>query len=121
MGHVRNILWNFGMWRISKREVDALLAQNDIDPRKSVLDWEEVLMLVSQRMYQMGYESKAREMFKVIDQKEKGVVTPSDLKIALQTNLSIPVSEKEINEFFNMAGAEEAMTYSQFLSLAKTL
>ena len=47
MQHVRNVLWNFGMWRITKREMELELMKYDIDIRKPYLEWGEMLMIIA--------------------------------------------------------------------------
>lgn len=47
MQHVRNVLWNFGMWRISKKEMEHELMKQGIDTRKPYLEWGEILNIIS--------------------------------------------------------------------------
>jgi Ca2+-binding EF-hand superfamily protein len=47
MSHVRNILWNFGMWRITKKEMEMELSKFDIDVRRPYLEWQELLAVIA--------------------------------------------------------------------------
>ena len=74
MQHVRNVLWNFGMWRITKRELELELMKYDIDIRKPYLEWGEMLMIIAQKWNHNGRENEIRDTFKTFDKRDKGVI-----------------------------------------------
>ena len=80
MSHVRSILWNFGMWRMTKKEMEQMLRQHDIDPKNPYLAWDEMLLLVSSRWNKNGREEETEQIFSTIDKKEKGSINHADIK-----------------------------------------
>ena len=83
MSHVRSILWNFGMWRMTKKEMEQMLRQHEIDYKNPYLAWDEMLLLVSSRWNKNGREEEIEQIFKTIDKKEKGIINHTDIKAAL--------------------------------------
>jgi Ca2+-binding EF-hand superfamily protein len=106
MNNVRGILWNFGFWRMTKKDFERELANNDIDPKRTYLEWNELLNIVTKRYHNGGKEQEIRDTFKIFDRREKGVTTLSDMKAALTSKLEVPVTEAEIHEMFEMAGLQ---------------
>ena len=120
MSHVRSILWNFGMWRMTKKEMEQMLRQCDIDPKNPYLAWEEMLLLVATRWNKNGREEEIEQMFNIIDKKEKGIINHSDIKQALNRCLDIQVNDRDIQELFNMAEIEIGnMGHREFSQLVK--
>mmetsp|Transcript_31495 Transcript_31495/g.54598 ORF Transcript_31495/g.54598 Transcript_31495/m.54598 type:complete len:173 (+) Transcript_31495:7-525(+) len=106
MSQVRGILWNFGYWHMTKKDLDRELTALDIDPRKPFLEWNEVLNLVTRRYSQGGKEQSVKETFKVFDKRERGYTNYNDIKHALQSHLEVGVTDADIQELFALAGVD---------------
>lgn len=119
MSQVRGILWNFGYWHMTKKDLDRELAALEIDPRKPFLEWNEVLALVTRRYIQGGKEQSVKETFKVFDKRERGHANYADIKHALQSHLEVGVTDADIQELYNLAGADPSgpMTLTDFQRL----
>jgi Ca2+-binding EF-hand superfamily protein len=123
MSQVRGILWNFGYWHMTKKDLDRELVSLDIDPRKPFLEWNEVLSLVTRRYSQGGKEQSVKETFKVFDKRERGHANYADIKHALQSHLEVGVTDADIQELYNLAGADPSgpMTLADFQHLLEQL
>ena len=113
MQHVRGILWNFGFWKMSKKDIERELMAVGIDPRKSSLDWSELLRIVSARYQNGGKEQMNREVFACFDQGGKGRVTFQDMKAVLSSALEVPVTDSDLLEVFEMAGVSPTQTVEE--------
>ena len=123
MNNVRGILWNFGFWRMTSKDFEKVLQSHDIDPRRTSLDWNELLSIVTRKYYDGGQEQEIRDTFKIFDKREKGSATISDVKAALQSKLEIPVTDAEVNEMFEMANIDinAPITLEDFMKVMKSL
>ena len=108
MQHVRGILWNFGFWKMSKKDIERELSSVGIDPRKSTIEWGELMRIVSQRYQNGGKEQMNREVFSCFDKKNKGSVTFQEMKTVLSSALEVPVTDSDLAEVFEMAGVNPA-------------
>lgn len=113
MQHVRGILWNFGFWKMSKKDIERELMAVGIDPRKSALDWSELLRIVSARYQNGGKEQMNREVFACFDQSGKGRVSFQDMKAVLSSALEVPVTDSDLLEVFEMAGVSPTQTVEE--------
>ena len=107
--HFKNILHNFGFHNMSKKEIDEELKRHTIDLNKrKTFDFDIVKQVVTFRlMKSKGIDDEAKECFKLIDTREKNYVTANDLKASLTQALDFPVTEQDINEFLEIAGADD--------------
>ena len=96
----QSILWNFGFWKMTKKEFEAELSENHINASKPKLTWEELLQIVTKKYNKSGRETKIKEIFEVFDAKGRGSTNLYDVQQVLKEYLEIPVSENEINEIF---------------------
>ena len=113
MQHVRGILWNFGFWKMSKKDIERELVAVGIDPRKASLDWSELLRIVSARYQNGGKEQMNREVFSCFDQAGKGRVTFQDMKTVLSSALEVPLTDSDLLEVFEMAGVSPTQTVEE--------
>lgn len=51
MANARNILHNFGFWKVPKKEVDDELQKNGLDPHIEKIDFETLKTVVAYRWY----------------------------------------------------------------------
>lgn len=119
MNYVRGILWNFGFWRLTSKDFEKELLSHDIDPKRTSLEWNELLNIVTHKYYHGGREQEIRDTFKIFDRREKGSTTVSEIKAALQSKLEVPVTESEVNEMFEMAGLDPSnvITLDDFMNV----
>ncbi|CAG9314906.1 unnamed protein product [Blepharisma stoltei] len=122
MNHVRGILWNFGFWRMTSKDFEKELQSHDIDPRRTYLEWNELLNIVTRRYHQGGREQEIKDTFKIFDKREKGYANVSDIRAALQSKLEVPVTEHEVNEMFEMAGIDpnNPIMLNDFMNVMKS-
>ena len=94
---------------MSKKEIDEELKRHTIDLNKrKTFDFDIVKQVVTFRlMKSKGIDDEAKECFKLIDTREKNYVTANDLKASLTQALDFPVTEQDINEFLEIAGADD--------------
>lgn len=104
MQHVRGILWNFGFWKMSKKDIERELISIGIDPRKSTIEWSELMRIVSGRYNNGGKEQMNREVFSCFDKTGKGRINFQDMKTVLSAALEVPVTDSDLAEVFEMAG-----------------
>ena len=116
MNYVRGILWNFGFWRMTSKEFEQELLNNNIDPRRNFLEWNELLGIVTRRYHSGGREQEIKDTFKIFDKREKGQTTVSEIKSALQSKLEVTVNENEVNEMFELANIDTSgqISYEDF-------
>ena len=112
MNYVRGILWNFGFWRLTSKDFEKELISHDIDTKRTYLEWNELLNIVTRRYYQGGREQEIKDTFKIFDRKDRGVTTVAEIRAALQSKLEVPVTDNEVNEMFEMAGLDPSGTIS---------
>jgi Ca2+-binding EF-hand superfamily protein len=103
MQHVRGILWNFGFWKMSKKDIERELSTLGIDPRKQSLEWGELLRVASARYQSGGKEQMNREVFQCFDKKGKGNISFQDMKTILSSALEVPITDSDLVEVFDMA------------------
>ena len=122
MNNVRGILWNFGFWRMTSKEFENVLQSHDIDPRRTYLEWNELLAIVTKKYYEGGREQEIRDTFRIFDKRDKGSASIAEVKAALQSKLEIPVTDAEVNEMFEMAGIDVnvPITLEDFMKVMKT-
>ena len=51
MANARNILHNFGFWKVPKKEVDDELQKNGLDPHIEKIDFETLKTVVAYRWW----------------------------------------------------------------------
>lgn len=119
MNYVRGILWNFGFWRLTSKDFEKELMSHDIDTKRTYLEWNELLSIVTRKYYAGGKEQEMKDTFKIFDRRDRGTTTVSEIKAALQSKLEVPVSENEVNEMFEMAGLDPSnvITLNDFMSV----
>jgi Ca2+-binding EF-hand superfamily protein len=119
MNYVRGILWNFGFWRLTSKDFEKELISHDIDPKRTFLDWNELLSIVTRRYYQGGREQEIKDTFKIFDRKDRGTTTVVEIRNALQSKLEVPVTDSEVNEMFEMAGLDPSgvITLNDFMNV----
>ena len=119
MNYVRGILWNFGFWRLTSKDFEKELTVHDIDTKRTSLEWNELLNIVTKKYYQGGREQEIKDTFKIFDRKEKGSTTVAEIKAALSSKLEVPVTENEVNEMFEMAGLDpsQPITLNDFMNV----
>ena len=119
MNYVRGILWNFGFWRLTSKDFEKELTAHDIDTKRTSLEWNELLNIVTKKYYQGGREQEIKDTFKIFDRKEKGSTTVAEIKAALSSKLEVPVTENEVNEMFEMAGLDpsQPITLNDFMNV----
>ena len=116
----KNILHNMGFHNMSKKEIDEELKRHQIDLNKrQTFDMEIVKRVVSYRLIKAkGIEDEAKECFKIIDQRDKTYITSHDLINSLKQALDFPVTEQDITEFMEIAGADNGHLYlNSFMKL----
>ena len=98
--HFRNILYNFGFHRLSKRECDADLAKCDSEfQKRNCVDFPFVKHVVAYRwISRQGREEEAKECFRVFDKKDRNTVSFQEIKLVLSEYIP-GVSEDEIKDF----------------------
>jgi Ca2+-binding EF-hand superfamily protein len=119
MNYVRGILWNFGFWRLTSKDFEKELNSHDIDTKRTSLEWNELLNIVTRKYYQGGREQEIKDTFKIFDRRDRGTTTVAEIKSALQSKLEVPVTESEVNEMFEMAGLDPSnpITLSDFMKV----
>ena len=119
MNYVRGILWNFGFWRLTSKDFEKELMNHEIDGRRTHLEWNELLNIVTRRYYQGGKEQEVKDTFKIFDRRDRGTTTVAEIKAALQSKLEVPVTESEVNEMFEMAGLDPSnvITLNDFMNV----
>lgn len=119
MNYVRGILWNFGFWRLTSKDFEKELTSHNIDTKRTYLDWNELLEIVTKRYYSGGREQEIKDTFKIFDRRDRGSTSVSEIKSALQSKLEVPVAENEIIEMFEMAGLDPSnqITLTDFMNM----
>ena len=68
IAHFKNILHNFGFYRLSKREIDDELRRADIDfPRRNCADFNFTKHVVAYRWNKGGNVEESKECFMIFD------------------------------------------------------
>ena len=120
VAHFKNILHNMGFHLKSKKEMDDDLRAHSIDLNKDknqTFSLKDVREVVTARMMKNGgREEEAQEAFSEIDSKNKGYFSPQELRNALKPEImGFHVSDAEIEEFFEIAGAtDKKMKLAEF-------
>jgi len=98
--HFRNILYNFGFHRLSKREQDADLQKCDSEfLKRNCVDFTFVKIVVAHRwITRGGREEEAKECFRVFDKKDRSSVSFNDVKLMLAEYIP-GVTDDEIRDF----------------------
>ena len=119
MNYVRGILWNFGFWRLTNKDFEQELRNHEIDTKRTYLEWNELLNIVTRKYYNGGREQEIKDTFKIFDRRDRGTTTVAEIKAALQSKLEVPVTENEVNEMFEMAGIDPAgsITLTNFMNV----
>ena len=75
--------------------------------------------MVTKRYYQGGRDQELKDTFKVLDKREKGMTSLSEIKSSLQSRLEVPITDAEISEMFEMAGIASPTNISleEFMNL----
>ena len=108
VAHFKNIIHNFGFHNLSKKDMDEELKQISIDLNKQKeFQFEQVALAVTRRlMRNKGMQAEAQECFEFIDQNNKKYVNAQDLgKVLKSETMGFSISQSEIEEFFQLAGA----------------
>lgn len=69
MSNARNILNNFGFWKVPKRDVDDELQKNGLDTHMEQMDFETLKQIISYRWATAGRDNECRECFRIFDKK----------------------------------------------------
>ena len=112
--HFKNILHNFGFHAMSKKEIDEeLIKKHSIDlNKKKNFTFDEVKAVITYRMmFKKGNEEEAKEWFKLIDLRDRSYVVAQDLKTALSANLDVAVTDEDVQEFMDLAGADNGQLH----------
>ena len=82
IAHFRNILYNFGFHRLSKREIDVELSKCDPEfTKRNCVDLAFCKYVVAYRwITRNGREEEAKECWRVFDKKDRSVVSFKDIK-----------------------------------------
>ena len=106
---------------MSKKEIDEeLFKRHQIDlNRMKSFKFDVVKQVIAYRLMKAkGIEDEAKEWFKLIDLRDRSFVTAQDLKTALSANLDVQVTEEDISEFMEIAGADNGQLYlNNFMKL----
>mmetsp|Transcript_21901 Transcript_21901/g.21618 ORF Transcript_21901/g.21618 Transcript_21901/m.21618 type:complete len:109 (+) Transcript_21901:223-549(+) len=107
---------------MTSKDFEKELQSHDIDPRRTYLEWNELLNIVTRRYHQGGREQEIKDTFKIFDKREKGYANVSDIRAALQSKLEVPVTEHEVNEMFEMAGIDpnNPIMLADFMNVMKS-
>ena len=98
--HFRNILHNFGFYRLSKREIDDEMRRQDIDfLRRNCVDLPFCRHMIAYRWIKGGNMEEARECFRLFDKRDRDVITAKDIKDVLSQHLDFPVTDHDVEEF----------------------
>jgi Ca2+-binding EF-hand superfamily protein len=103
LSNLRVLLWNFGHWRISKKDMEKLLRNQDFDLRKQTIDWKDVLALIAKKYSGDWNQQEAHDTFVALDRRDRGSVTHGDLKTRLQGILDIGISDSDMAELYTLA------------------
>lgn len=112
--HFKNILHNFGFHSKSKTDMDnELNDKHDIKlSERTSFTFDEVKKVITYRLMKgKGMDEEAEEWFRLIDVRERTYVTAQDLKTTLSANLDVQVTEEDIAEFMEIAGADNGQLY----------
>ena len=107
--HFKNILHNFGFHNIQKKEMDDELHQQIYLNKDKQFDFDTIKAIVTTRLMKNGgRDAEAKECFEFIDAKDKKWITLNDLKATLTPGtLGFNVSESDLDEFMEVAGAKD--------------
>ena len=100
------LLWNFGYWRISKKDMEKLLRSFDFDMRKTTIEWKDVLAIISKKYSSNWSSQETHDTFVALDRRDRGSVTQNDLKSRLQGILEIGISDSDLAELYTLAEVE---------------
>jgi Ca2+-binding EF-hand superfamily protein len=119
MSQARGILWNFGFWRMTSKEFEKELDSNGVDISRNLIEWNQLVAIVTKRYYDGGREQELKDTFKIFDRREKGTTSVNEIKNSLQTRLEVPISENEVSEMLEMAGLSNTgnISLDEFMNL----
>lgn len=122
MTHVRGILWNFGYWRMTNKQFNAMLRSYDIDPNESYLNWNELLEIVTKKYNADGRDQEILDTFRLFDKKDKGTTTISEIRAVFKSKLDFPITDEDVNEMFQMAGIDisREISLNDFMNVMKS-
>ena len=103
LSNLRVLLWNFGYWRISKKDMEKLLRSVDFDMRKTTIEWKDVLGLIAKRYASSWTQQETHDTFVALDRRDRGSVTQTELKTRLQGMLDIAVTDADLAELYGLA------------------
>lgn len=82
--HLRNILHNFGFYKMSKRDFDDELRRHDIDfLKRNTASLEFCRAVISYRWNKTGATDEAKDAFRLFDKRDREVITFKDIKDVL--------------------------------------
>ena len=92
---------------------------HEIDTKRTYLEWNELLNIVTRRYFQGGKEQEMKDTFKIFDRRDRGTTTVAEIKAALQSKLEVPVTESEVNEMLEMAELDPSnvITLNDFMNM----
>lgn len=115
MGEAQSILWNFGFWRMSKKEFEDELSLNRIDFKKEGLSFDEIVDIVTRKYNRGGKQNKIKEIFEVFDCRKKGSTSLKEIQELFHEHLEINVTDAEIADVFSdLAIPTAELTSSDF-------
>ena len=118
MGQAQSILWNFGFWRLSKKEFENELVSNQIDPKRETITYDEIVQIVTKKYNRGGKEGTVKEIFEIFDTKGKGSSSIAEIQQLFHKHLEIDIPDNEINDVFKEIGLfSESLTSQDFNTL----
>ena len=104
---------------MTKNDFDKELDDHGIDTKRTFLQFNELVEIITDRYYSGGAEDEISDTFRIFDRRNKGAVSFNEIKGGLQTRLEVPVTEAEIMEMFEMAGIDPdaPVTERDFMNL----
>ena len=100
IAHFKNILHNFGFYRLTKREIDDEMRRADIDfPRRNCVDLTFCKHVIAYRWNKGGNVEEAKECFMLFDKNcEKANHTTILQVLNKQAELGFTVDKEEVHE-----------------------
>ena len=101
--HLRNILHNFGFYRLTKRDIDDELRRLDAEfLRRTCADMFFCKNAIAYRWNNKdGKTDEAKDCFHLFDKRDRDVIGFKDVKDVLSTMLDFHVTDQDVEEFIN--------------------
>ena len=84
-----------------------------------VADWNDLVTIMGKLTAGNYRDQEMKDTWKVMDKRERGVVSYQDFKTHLQSHIAVPISEYEIRELCEAAEIDvtTGITYQDFVSM----